>query len=62
MLFVYFIDTKEVVAKIEGVNNVDCEAKFDAMNYDTDQYATTYTPAFGSASGLIDSDINIINA
>ncbi len=54
-LFIYNVETKEVVAIVNGETNEECEEK--AFNYlGVDEYAGTYTPAFGTVDGLVESD------
>ncbi len=50
-LYIYDIETRRVIEVIEGDTNAQCEAKADAANYDTDTYAWTYSPAFGTQRG-----------
>lgn len=52
-LYVYDLDTKEVIATAEGQTNDECEEK--AWQYAND-YGMTYSPAFGTADGLIEID------
>ncbi|MCP4339850.1 MAG: hypothetical protein GY799_13405 [Desulfobulbaceae bacterium] len=54
-LYIYDAETNEVVATATGETNEDCENK--AFNYlGVDEYAGTYTPAFGTANGLIENE------
>ena len=54
-LSIYNTETKEVVAIVNGETDADCEDK--AFNYlGVDEYAGTYSPAFGTVDGLIESD------
>lgn len=56
-LYIYNTENNEVVARIHGQNNQACEAKMAELNYGgSDDFGATYTPAFGSNDGLIDSD------
>ena len=53
-LYVYDVDTRRVVDEIVGPDNEACEAIAADRNYDScDEYAYTYTPAFGTHDGLI---------
>jgi flagellar motor component MotA len=51
-LFIYNQETREVVAIAEGETNKVCEEK--AQIY-TNDYSTTYSPAFGTVGGLINA-------
>jgi hypothetical protein len=51
-LYIYSLDTKEVVAIAEGETNAECESKASAYAND---YGMTYSAAFGSVDGLIDN-------
>jgi hypothetical protein len=60
--YIYNVETKEVIAEIKGDDNKSIEAKFDEIGYDTDEYGLTYSPAFGTADGLItDGDFDVID-
>jgi hypothetical protein len=48
MYYIYEVDTKKVVAKVEDIDAV----QFD---YDWDAYGATESPAFGAVDGLIDA-------
>jgi hypothetical protein len=52
--YVYSTEDKAHVATITGDSNKACEAAFND-GYDTDAYAATYSPAFGSADGLVEN-------
>jgi hypothetical protein len=53
-LHVYKVETLEVVEVFEGETNDECETA--AAEYlGCDEYAATYTPAFGTVDGLIDN-------
>ena len=52
-LYIYDLDTMEVIAIADGEANQECENK--AQPY-TNEYGTTYTPAFGMVGGLIDNN------
>ena len=52
-LYIYDLDTNEVVAIAVGETTEECEDK--AAPY-TNDYGTTYSPAFGFANGLIEND------
>lgn len=54
-LYVYDADSMEVVAKIEGDSNAECEARAAAEYGDDDAYGWTYTPAFGAVGGLVET-------
>ena len=52
-LYVYDPVELTVVAEFEGESNKECEAQAAAANFDDpDDYAWTYTPAFGTVGGL----------
>jgi hypothetical protein len=53
-LYVYNADTREVVARIHGRSNEECEEAARKLGYDQDEHGGTYTPAFGTNDGLID--------
>lgn len=53
-LYIYSVETMEIVAIATGESNEECEDKA-AKYLGTDEYAGTYTPAFGTADGLINS-------
>lgn len=50
-LYIYNIETNEHVATITGSNNANCEAVANEQ-YGSNDYAWTYSPAFGVADGL----------
>ena len=50
-LYIYNLETKEIVATAEGETNDDCENKA----FYSDYYGMTYSPAFGANDGLIDN-------
>jgi|688.fasta_scaffold01948_18 hypothetical protein len=50
-LYIYSIETNEHVATITGSSNDDCEIVANER-YGSNDYAWTYSPAFGSADGL----------
>ena len=53
-LYIYNVETMEVAAIAEGSDNQECEDK--AFNYlGSDEYAGTYSPAFGAIDGLIEN-------
>lgn len=54
-LYIYNPETMEVLATVERDTNEECEAVADA-NYDTNDVAWTYSPAFGMVDGLIDTE------
>ena len=49
-LYIYEIETHQVVAIVEGETNAECET--DLLDWDTETYGATYTPAFGTTDGL----------
>lgn len=51
-LYIYDVDTMQMVEEIEGSTNRECEAIAEEKYYDTDVYGWTYSPAFGCYSGL----------
>ena len=51
-LYIYDIDTKDVLWIIERDTNEECEAV--AQPY-ANEYGSTYSPAFGHADGLIEN-------
>lgn len=59
-VYIYNIETREVVAKVYGENATQRALQ---ENYDWDQYGVTEAPAFGANDGLIDTaDAEIIEA
>jgi hypothetical protein len=48
--YIYEIGTKKIVEVID-VNENECPT--DGLEYDWEQYAGTYSPAFGTVDGLI---------
>ncbi|HEY6541091.1 MAG TPA: hypothetical protein VIZ18_09145 [Ktedonobacteraceae bacterium] len=52
-LWVYDLETKEVIAEIEGADNKACETIASKRWGDTDYFGWTYSPAFGVSDGLI---------
>ncbi len=53
--YIYNTDSFEVVAIITGDSNADVENAAEKMGYmGVDEYALTYTPAFGFQGGLIE--------
>jgi hypothetical protein len=54
-LYIYDAETMEVVAVFEGNSNQECEEKAGGYLQNED-YAATYTPAFGAVDGLIEND------
>jgi hypothetical protein len=60
--YIYNTETRNVVAEIKGDDNKSIEAKFDELNYDSDEFGLTYSPAFGADDGLItDGDFEVID-
>lgn len=60
--YVYAALDKTVVAVIEGPDNAAIEAAY-SKRFGADEYALTYSPAFGASDGLIvSSDTETINA
>ena len=53
-LFIYDMETKEIVATSKGKTKEDCECKATSYLGWPAEYACTYTPAFGTVGGLID--------
>ena len=54
--YVYRIEDMLHIATLIGETQKQCEDAFcDA--YDTDDYAATYTPAFGLSSGLVENSL-----
>lgn len=51
-LYIYDLETMEVIAIANGETNDECEDK--AFAY-TNDYGTTYTPAFGLSGGLVEN-------
>lgn len=50
-LYIYNTTTNEVVMTVDGDTNAECENK--ASEYlASDEYAATYSPAFGTVDGL----------
>ena len=58
-LYVYNTETMEVAAIIEGETNEACENVASEQYGDTDYYGWTYTPAFGTNDGLIETNDSI---
>ena len=54
MKFYIYDDSNEVVAITIGTSNSECEDKA-SMYIGGDEYGGTYTPAFGTADGLIEN-------
>lgn len=54
-LYVYDLDTKRVLARIEGADNAECERKA-AEDWSRDETGWTYSPAFGASDGLVEDD------
>jgi hypothetical protein len=50
-LYVYNIESNEHIATITGSSNASCEAVANER-YGSNDYAWTYSPAFGLADGL----------
>lgn len=42
-LYIYNVETNEIVMTIEGNTNAECESKALEANYDQDVYGWTYT-------------------
>jgi hypothetical protein len=51
-LYVYRTEDDICIAEIEGADNAACEAEAERRGYGADDYAWTYSPAFGFVSGL----------
>jgi hypothetical protein len=55
--YVYNVETMEVVVIITGETNDQCEDKANDIGYmGVDEYALTYSPAFGSVDGLVETE------
>lgn len=55
-LYIYTTSDMHHVATITGDTNAECErAAGDAYDLN-DEYAATYTPAFGANGGLVEND------
>ena len=54
--YVYNVDTREIAYVIHGDTDAAIEAKFSYLNIDADSYGITYSPAFGFADGLIQTE------
>jgi hypothetical protein len=54
-LYIYNHENMEVVAIAKGIDNQTCESKAESAGYVGDDYAWTYTPAFGYANGLVEN-------
>ena len=52
--YVYSLETGRVVAVITGRSNAACERAAEAWS--SNDYAGTYSPAFGATGGLPDLD------
>lgn len=55
-LYVFSVETRETVAVISGADNAACERVASDRFGDTDYFASTYTPAFGTNDGLIETE------
>ena len=53
-LYIYDEETREVVAVIDGDSNEACEGA--ANERFGDEYLSTYSPAFGTVDGLIETE------
>ena len=54
--YVYNVETMEVIVIVSGESNEECEARINEMGYmGIDEYGITYTPAFDSVDGLIET-------
>lgn len=55
-LYAYNPDTMEVLATATGETNEECESKMAAAGYPgDDEIGWTYSPAFGTVDGLVDT-------
>ncbi len=50
-LYIYSNETKKHIATVTGSNNSACEAAA-ANHYSSNDYSSTYSPAFGFSGGL----------
>lgn len=50
-LYIYDIETRHIVAVVEGETNADCETAL--ADWDMDTHGATYSPAYGAVDGLI---------
>lgn len=55
-LYIYDTETMEVVAVANGNSNNECQMKAGEAGYSPDEYGYTYSPAFGTIGGLIDTE------
>lgn len=55
-LYIYSVADMLHVATITGATNIDCERAANASYDLNDEYAATYTPAFGAGGGLVEND------
>ena len=53
--YAYEIESRKLLATIEGKSNEVIERAYAARFGDADDLGLTYTPAFGAASGLVDN-------
>lgn len=53
-LYIYSIEDNRHLATITGETNAACEAAL-ADNFNVDEIGATYSPAFGSAEGLVEN-------
>lgn len=61
-MYVYSLEDNSHVATIIGESNEACDKAFNE-HYDINDYATTYSPAFGAADGLMENpDAEVIAA
>lgn len=51
-LYVYSLETNQLVARINGDSQAACEAKADEMYGASNDHGRTWSPAFGFAGGL----------
>lgn len=55
-LYVYNNEDMTLIARIEGASNEACETVAADQYGDTDTYGWTYSPAFGTVSGIKPGD------
>lgn len=55
-LYIYNNSTRKVVAVVSGKDNTCCERIAAERFSDTDYFGWTYSPAFGTRDGLIETD------
>ncbi len=55
-LYIYSVSDMHHIATVSGDTNSACERAASAAYDLNDEYATTYTPAFGSVDGILENE------